>query len=72
MSVKSEQMNETLKGIMKRERVSAEKLATWCKVSPVSFRRMIRGEINMDVDIFGSALGMLGYKIMIVKKEDLV
>lgn len=66
------QLNDTIKGIMKREKVSAEKLATWVKLPPTSFRRMLRGEINMDVDIFAQALDELGYKIMIVKKEDLI
>lgn len=66
------QFNKALKGIMKREKVSAEKLATWVKLPPTSFRRMLRGEINMDVDIFAQALHELGYKIMIVKKDDIV
>jgi predicted DNA-binding transcriptional regulator YafY len=66
------QLPEILKGIMKREKVSAEKLAQWCKVSPTSFRRMLRDEIKMDVDILARALDELGYKIMIVKKEDIV
>lgn len=65
-------MHDTLKHIMKRERVSAEKMAKWCNWSPTSFRRMLRGEINMDVDILNAALDRLGYKIMIVKKEDIV
>lgn len=66
------QFNQTLRGIMMREKVSAEKLATWCKLPPRSLRRMLRGEINMDVDIFSEALDQLGYKIMIVKKQDIV
>lgn len=57
---------------MKREGVTAEKFAGKCGVHPPSFRRMLRGELNMDVDIFSRALDELGYKIMIVKKEDLV
>jgi hypothetical protein len=65
-------MNEVLANLMKREKVFAEKLAPKCKVSPDSFRRMLRGEINMDVDIFSDALAELGYKIIIVKKEDIV
>lgn len=65
-------MHKILFGIMKREKVSAKKLAEWCKFSDTSFRRMLRGEINMDVDIFNQALDNLGYKIMIVKKEDVV
>lgn len=63
---------QTLKNIMKREKVSAEKLSKWCKVSPLSFRRMLRNEINMDIEIFVGALEQLGYKIMIVKKDDMV
>lgn len=68
----SGQFNKTLKGIMQRESISAEKLAGWCKIPPRSFRRMLRGDINMDVDIFSEALDQLGYKIMIVKKQDIV
>lgn len=71
MIEKSAQLPEILKGIMKREKVSAEKLAKWCKVSPTSFRRMLRDEIKMDVDVFSEALDQLGYKILIVKKDDL-
>lgn len=65
-------MHKTLKDILKREKVSAEKMSKWLKISPLSFRRMLRGEINLDVDIFNGALDQLGYKIMIVKKEDIV
>lgn len=65
-------MNEIVANIMKREKVSAEQLAPKCKISPHSFRRMLRGEINMDVDIFSDALAELGYKIIIAKKEDLI
>ena len=57
---------------MKREGVFAEHLAKKIKIHPTSFRRMLRGEIKMDVDIFAQALDVLGYKIMIIKKEDLV
>lgn len=65
-------MHTILKQIMKREGVSGKTLAAWCKLKPESFRRMLRGEINMEVDIFNTALDQMGYKIMIVKKEDLV
>lgn len=65
-------MHKIVSNIMAREKVSAEKLAPKCKVSPESFRRMLRGEINMDVDIFSDALAELGYKIIIAKKEDLI
>lgn len=65
-------MHNTLKQIMKREKVSAEKVSKQCKVSAMSFRRMLRDEIKMDIDVFNDALDYLGYKIMIVKKEDLV
>lgn len=63
---------QKLKDILKREKVSAEKMSKWIKVSPLSLRRMLRGEINLDVDIFNAVLDQLGYKIMIVKKEDIV
>lgn len=66
------QLYKILKGIIKREKVSAEKVAKWCSLSPTSFRRQLRGEINMDVDIFSEVVEKLGYKIMIVKKEDVV
>lgn len=65
-------MNEIVTRIMNREKVSAEKLGPKCKVSPHSFRRMLRGEINMDVDVFSDALAELGYKIIIVKKENII
>jgi len=64
-------MHNILKGIMKRENISAEKLAKKINKNPISFRRMLRDEIKMDIDIFKDALDQLGYKIMIVKKEDL-
>lgn len=65
-------MHKTLKDILKREKVSAEKMSKWLKISPLSLRRMLRGEIKLDVDIFNGALDQLGYKVMIVKKEDIV
>ncbi len=65
-------MHKVIKDILKRERVPAGRVADWYKISPTSFRRMLRGEINMDVDIFNQVLDQLGYKIMIVKKQDLV
>lgn len=65
-------MHKTLKDIMKRERVFAEILAKKININPASFRRMLRGELDMDVDIFNGALDCLGYKIIIVKKEDIV
>lgn len=65
-------MHNVLKGIMKREKMSAEKLANKINKNPISFRRMLRDEIKMDVDIFSEALDRLGYKIMIVKKQDIV
>lgn len=52
--------------------MSAEKLSKVCGISPRSFRRMLREEVNMDIDVFTDALSELGYKIIIVKKEDLV
>lgn len=57
---------------MKREKVFAEALAKKINVNPASFRRMLRGELDMDVDIFNGSLDYLGYKIIIVKKEDIV
>jgi len=66
------QMQKVLEGIMKRENVSAEKLSDWCKFSPTTFRRQLRREIKMDVSVFSEALGKLGYKILIVKNEDIV
>lgn len=65
-------MHTTLKGIMERENISATKLAGWCKIHPPSFRRMLRGELKMSTEVFASAMEQLGYKIMIVKKEDIV
>lgn len=65
-------MHTTLKQIMKREKISGKMLAGWLKLSPESFRRMLRKEIKMTVDTFNDALDKMGYKIMIVKKEDLV
>lgn len=64
-------MNKVLKGIMKREKVYAENLAPKINIHPTSFRRMLRGEIKMDVDVFSNAMENLGYKIMIVKKDDI-
>lgn len=64
-------MNKKLKAIMKREKVFAGPLAEKCGVSAVSFRRMLRGEVKMDVDVFETAMDALGYKILISKKEDL-
>ncbi len=64
------EMHKTLKTIMKREKTFAETLANKINVNPASFRRMLRGELDMDVDIFSGALEELGYKIIIVKKED--
>lgn len=66
------EMHKILKAIMKREKTFAETLANKINVNPASFRRMLRGELDMDIDIFGGALDELGYKIMIVKKEDLI
>lgn len=65
-------MHKILIEIMKREKMSAEKLSKVCGISPRSFRRMLREEVNMDIDVFTDALSELGYKIIIVKKEDLV
>lgn len=65
-------MHTTLKQIMKREKISGRMLAGWLKLSPESFRRMLRNEIKMTADTFNDALDKMGYKIMIVKKEDLV
>lgn len=65
-------MHKTIKDILKREKVTAEKAAAWCKISATSFRRMLRGEINMDVDIFNQVLTEIGYKILIVKNQDVV
>lgn len=65
-------MHKILIEIMKREKMSAEKLSKACGASPRSFRRMLREEVNMDIDVFTDALAELGYKIIIVKKEDLV
>lgn len=68
----SEHLLEIIKGIIKREKVSAEKLATWSDIPPRTFRRMLRKEVKMDIGTFGEALDQLGYKIMIVKKQDIV
>lgn len=65
-------MHEVIKGIMKRERIPATKVAAWCKITEISFRRMLRGEINMDIDVFNDALDKLGYKMIIVKKDDIL
>lgn len=65
-------MDNVLKTIMKREKVSAGKLATWMNIGPRSFRGMLRGEIKMDHEIFLQALEQLGYKMIITKKEDIV
>lgn len=65
-------MHNIVKGIMKREKVYAENLAKKMGINPISFRRMLRGDIKMDAEILNSALDELGYKIMIVKKEDIV
>jgi len=65
-------MDNVLKTIMKREKVSAGKLAAWMKIGPRSFRGMLRGEIKMDHEIFMQALDQLGYKMIIAKKTDIV
>ncbi len=64
-------MNNRLKEILKREKKSAHLIADGIGISPVSFRRMLRGDIKMDVEVFNNALVELGYKIIIVKKDDL-
>ena len=65
-------MHTTLKSILKKEGVAAKTVAKWCDISETSFRRMLRGEIKMDVDDFNNALDKLGYKIIIAKKEHIV
>ncbi len=65
-------MHNTLRSIMKREKFSGEYLARQLGISAFSIRRMLTGKTKMDVQIFSDALEKLGYKIMIVKKEDIV
>lgn len=61
-----------LKGIMKREKVSATKLATEMKVSGQALRKRLRGDSKFPVDEFIEILGHLGYRINIVKEEDIL
>ena len=65
-------MNKILKGIMKREKVTANKLAGWLKRDPRSVSSMIRGDVKLDASVFNESLELMGYKLIIVKKEDIV
>lgn len=61
-----------IKSIMKREGKSATKLANEMDVSDQALRKRLRGGSKFSVDEFTDILDYLGYKIMIIKKEDIV
>lgn len=72
-NTKIKQNPETLiKSIMKRERMSATKLAEEMKVSGQALRKRLRGDSKFSFDEFTDILDFLGYNMMIVKKEDVV
>lgn len=64
--------NEVIKSIMKREKKSATRLAEEMKISGQAFRKRLRGSSKFSINEFTDILEHLGYKMMIVKKEDLV
>lgn len=61
-----------IKSIMKREAVSATKLASEMAISSQALRKRLRGGSKFSVDEFVDILNHLGYKIMIVKNEDVI
>lgn len=62
----------TIKSIMQREKISATKLAKDLDTSDQALRARLRGDSKFPADEFLDILKHLGYKINIVKEEDIL
>lgn len=62
-------MKEQIKHIMQVGKVKSTHLSKRIGISEFSLRRMLRGEVDMSVEVAEAILKELGYKLIILKKE---
>lgn len=63
---------DTIKSIMKREKISAAKLSKEMGISDQALRKRLRGASKFSFDEFVDILNRLGYNINIVKESDII
>lgn len=64
--------NGAMKSIMKREKMSAAKLAKTMGGSEQALRSRLRGDSKFSLDEFINILTFLGYAITITKESDII
>lgn len=64
--------SEVIKAIIKREGISATKLALQMNVSDQALRKRLRGGSKFSINEFVDILNYMGYEMGIVKKTDII